>query len=151
MVVTLPCSGPNRCHGAHGGVGTVLVERWTPDMLDVALLLSLQSTRHVRTASRASSVALPLPPATPSGPPSETSGCPAVGVWSRLAGAAAGAPADVHARRHAAPGCERGSSRPGTRYASHTSPAACPHSHTDVTAAAGESLRQTDQAGRNTP
>src|SRR5215510_8092615 len=38
MVVTLPCSGPNRCHGAHGGVGTVLVERWTPGILDVALM-----------------------------------------------------------------------------------------------------------------
>ena len=49
MVVTLPCCGPNRRHCAHGGVGTVPVDRWTPDMLYVALMLSLQSTRHVRT------------------------------------------------------------------------------------------------------
>src|SRR5215510_782818 len=63
MVVTLPCYGPNRGHGAHGGVGTVPVDRWTPDMLDVALLLSLQSTRHVRTPSYAKSMALPLTPA----------------------------------------------------------------------------------------
>jgi hypothetical protein len=34
-----------------------------PDMLDVALILSLQSTRHVRTPSYAASMALPLPPA----------------------------------------------------------------------------------------
>ena len=63
MVVTLPCCGPNRRHGAHGGVGTVPVDRWTLDMLDVALRLSLQSTRHVCTPSYAESMALPLPPA----------------------------------------------------------------------------------------
>src|SRR5215510_6343456 len=136
MIVTLLCCGPNRRHGAHGGVGTVPVDRWTPDMLDVALLLSLQSTRHVRTASRASSVALPLPRATPSGPPPETSGCPAVCAWSRLAGAGTGAPADVRARRHAARGCGRGSWRLGTQYASRISRAAYPHSRTGLRAAA---------------
>src|SRR5262245_11530093 len=120
-------------------------------MLAVALMLFLQSTRHVRTPSHAESVALPLPPAPPNGPPPETSGCPAVCARSRLAGAGAGAPADVRARRHAAPGRGRGSWRPGTRDDSRTSPAACPPSHTDVTAAAVEELRQTDQAGRNTP
>src|SRR4029453_6536307 len=151
IVVTLPCCGPHRRHRAHGGVGTVPVERWLPNMLDVALMLSLQSTRHVRTASHAPSVALPLPLATPSGPPPETSGCPAVCAWSRLAGAGAGAPADVRARRHAAHECGRGSSRPGTRYASRISPAGCPPSHTGLTAAATGSLRQINRAGRNTP
>src|SRR5215510_3253365 len=61
IVVTLLCCGPDRRHRAHGGVGTVPVERWLPNILDAALMLSLQSTRHVRTASHASSVALPLP------------------------------------------------------------------------------------------
>src|SRR5215470_17469891 len=136
IVVTLLCCGPDRRHRAHGGVGTVPVERWLPDILDVALLLSLQSTRHVRTASRASSVALPLPRATPSGPPPATSGCPAVCAWSRPTGAGAGAPADVRARRHAARGCGRGSWLPGTRYASRISPAAYRHSRTGSTAAA---------------
>src|SRR5262249_61343234 len=105
-------------------------------MLSVARMLSLHGTRHVHPPSHAEIVALPLPPATPSGPPPETSGYPAVCAWSRLAGAGAGAPADVCARRHAARGCGRGSWRLGTRYVSRISRATCPHSHTGLTAVA---------------
>src|SRR5262249_15814609 len=151
MVVMLPCCGPHRRHVAHGGVGTVPVERWTPDMLHVALLLSLHGARHVRTASCASSVAPPLSPVTASGPPPKTSRCPAVCAWSRLAGAGTDAPADVRARHHAARGCGRGSWLPGTRYASRISRATCPHSHKGVTAVADGSHRQRDRADHNTP
>src|SRR5215813_15542176 len=99
-------------------------------MLDVALMLSLQGRHPVGTTSRASCVALPLPPATPSGPPPETSGYPTVCAWSRLAGAGAGAPADAHARRHAARADAPGSLPLKTPYACHTSPATYPHSRT---------------------
>src|SRR5262249_54073824 len=59
MVVTLPCCGPHRRQSAQGGVGTVPVDRWTPDRLDVALRLSLHGTHHVRTPSHAESVTRP--------------------------------------------------------------------------------------------
>ena len=63
MVVMLPCYGPDRRQSAQGGVGTVPINGWTPDTLAVALMLSFQGRPHVRAASRASCVALPLPPA----------------------------------------------------------------------------------------
>src|SRR5262245_39052908 len=102
IVVMLPYCGPDRHPSAQGSVGTVPGNRWTPDTLSVARMLSLQGRPHVRTASRASSVALPLPPAISSGLPPETLGYPAVCAWSRLAEARAVAPADAHAHRHAA-------------------------------------------------
>src|SRR5215470_11645332 len=120
-------------------------------MLSVARMLSLHGTRHVRPPSHAEIVALPLPPATPSGLPPETSGCPAVCAWSRLAEARAVAPADAHARRHAARADAPGSLPLKTPYACHTSPATYPHSHTGSKAAASGSPRQTDRAGRSRP
>ena len=113
-------------------------------------MLSFQGRPHVRTASCTSSVALPLPPATPSGPPRN------IGMPSRLRVVSPG-----RSRRWRSGRCPRSPSCCAWVWARKLAPrntvcfpvflAQRPHSHTGVTAVADGSRRQRDRADHNTP